>query len=301
MPQGITTGGNAYADITSLSTSYGSGWFGDGIDGDVTISNTVTLTKEMYYKNLTITSTGTLKPAGFRIFVSGTLTIASGGSINDDGNAPNVGVGGLVLNARQTLGFAGGAGGNGGTAGVGAAGGGPGGNSSLNAAGLAPVGGAGGAGGINAGGIAGSAAQPVQLQRWNGTAWQQQGRFNNGTAQGLFNGGAGGGGGGSNNNSALGGGGGGGAGGVWLAARYIFNSGRISANGANGANGSGTLGDAGGGGGGAGGLVCVGTQTGLASDLGVIQTLGGLGGTGYNAGATGGNGQQGSTLVVVLG
>lgn len=289
-------GGDAFA--TGFSTAYGDGLFGDGLDGNVVINSTVTLSREMYYNNLTITATGRLKPAGFRIFVKGTLTIASGGSIDDDGNLPSGATGGTIITARQTLGFGAGAGGNGGTQAVGGSGGGSGGSSSLNPAGLAPTGGGGGAGGGTSGGTGGGASQPIQGQRWNGTCWMQQGRFNNGTNSALYNGGAGGGGGGSDAATATGGGGGGGAGGVWIAAKYVVNAGRISANGANGANATGTAGNAGGGGGGAGGLVCVGT---LSSDtLGTVQAIGGLGGTGFGTGGSGLAGRDGTAVVVVL-
>jgi hypothetical protein len=59
--------------------------YGIGVSGSATIAGTTTLTSEAHYTDLTITSTGILKPAGYRIFVSGTLTIDAGGSINDDG------------------------------------------------------------------------------------------------------------------------------------------------------------------------------------------------------------------------
>jgi len=282
----------------AFSTAYGNGLFADGFDGDVSIAGTTTLTKEMHYNNLTISATGILKPAGYRIFVKGSLTIDSGGSINDDGNSGALGVGGLALSSRNTLGASAGGGGAGGTNAVGSAGSGPGGNSSLSDAGLAPTGGIGGGGGANAGGSAGAAAQPTQGQRWHSTTWQQQGRFSNGTATAQFNGGSGGGGGGSNNALAVGGGGGGGAGSVWIAARTVSNSGRISANGGTGANGSGTAGDAGGGGSGAGGNVCLGTLSYTGS--GLFQAAGGVASTGFGAGGTGAVGRAGSTILVVL-
>lgn len=50
--------------------------FGSGEDGDVTITNgqTVTLSSDMYYDNLTVNSGGTLFTNGFRVFVNDTLT-----------------------------------------------------------------------------------------------------------------------------------------------------------------------------------------------------------------------------------
>lgn len=57
--------------------------FGTGSDGNVTISGTVTLTRDMNYNNLTIVAGGSLRPAGFRIYVANTLdiTAAPGGGI----------------------------------------------------------------------------------------------------------------------------------------------------------------------------------------------------------------------------
>ena len=46
--------------------------FGDGSDGDVTISSPTTLTRDMFYNNLTVNST--LSTDGFRIFVKGILS-----------------------------------------------------------------------------------------------------------------------------------------------------------------------------------------------------------------------------------
>jgi hypothetical protein len=285
----------ARSDIVSLA--FGAGYFGDGVDGDATIVGTTTLSKETYYNNLTISSTGVLKPNGYRIFVKGTLTIAAGGSINDDGNGGTGGTGATLLSARNYLGGGGGAGGNGGINAVGSAGGGSGGNSSTNDLGAIPAGGAGGAGGANAGGVGGGAAGPAQGQRWSGQSWALAGRFANGTSFGLWNGGSGGGGGGSNNLLATGGGGGSGAGIVWLSARYIANSGRISANGGKGADGTGTAGDSGGGGGGGGGLVLVVTQS---PNYGIVQATGGGSGIAFGAGAAGTVGAIGSTTVLVL-
>lgn len=60
-------------------------YFGDWADGDVTISSgTTTLTRDMYYNNLTITSPWVLNPNGYRVFVK--WTIAGTGTINRNGN-----------------------------------------------------------------------------------------------------------------------------------------------------------------------------------------------------------------------
>jgi hypothetical protein len=52
-------------------------WYGDGSDGTVVItSGTTTLTRDMYYANLSISGTGRLNPNGFRVFVAGYLQLA---------------------------------------------------------------------------------------------------------------------------------------------------------------------------------------------------------------------------------
>ena len=49
--------------------------YGSGIDGDVTVSSVVTLTSDMFYNSLTITSAGVLLTNGYRVFVRNTLTL----------------------------------------------------------------------------------------------------------------------------------------------------------------------------------------------------------------------------------
>ncbi|MBM3131956.1 MAG: hypothetical protein FJZ95_02840, partial [Chloroflexi bacterium] len=44
------------------------GTFGDGSDGDVTISADTDLTRDMYYNTLTVNSTKILSTKGYRIF-----------------------------------------------------------------------------------------------------------------------------------------------------------------------------------------------------------------------------------------
>ena len=283
-------GGSAYTPTVD-------GWFGDGSEGDAVLSVLTTLSRETHYNNLTITGTGTLKPTGFRCFVKGTLTIDAGGSVNDDGNPASGTAAGLGLGARGTLnaiggaGVIGNAGGGNGNTGSGNS------NSSLNGSGAIPAGGTGG--GIpagNTGGPAGTVATAVQGQRWNGTAWPQQGRFNNSGAQLPYGGGGGGGSGASSAAGTTGGGSGGGAGLVWIAAKTVINNGRISANGGNGSTGTGPA-NGGGGGGGGGGCVLLAT---LSQSTGTVQALGGLGGAGLGTGLAGLNGVAGSVQVVVL-
>lgn len=60
------------------------GFFGDGSDGDVVISTSTTLTRDMYYNNLTVNSGTTLFTGGYRIFVRNVATI--NGTIDRSGN-----------------------------------------------------------------------------------------------------------------------------------------------------------------------------------------------------------------------
>ena len=54
----------------------GNDWvYGDGSDGDVTISGTVTLTSDRYYNNLTVPLGNVLLTNGYRVFVKNTATI----------------------------------------------------------------------------------------------------------------------------------------------------------------------------------------------------------------------------------
>jgi hypothetical protein len=63
-------------------------------DWDVTISTNTTLTKDMYYNNLTINSWVTLNPWGYRIYVKGKLT--NNGTIARNGNNGTNGANGVV-------------------------------------------------------------------------------------------------------------------------------------------------------------------------------------------------------------
>jgi hypothetical protein len=94
--------------------------FGDGSDGDVTISGDITLTRDMMYNTLTVNGGVTLTTGGYRVFVKGTLT--NNGTISRKGNNGSGHTGGTAL-AEATLGasiagathaYGGGGGGSGG-------------------------------------------------------------------------------------------------------------------------------------------------------------------------------------------
>jgi hypothetical protein len=59
-------------------------YFWDWSDGDVVIATTITLARDMYYNNLTITSPWILNPNGYRIYIKWTLS--GNGKIQRNGN-----------------------------------------------------------------------------------------------------------------------------------------------------------------------------------------------------------------------
>ncbi len=62
-------------------------YYGDGSDGDATISVNTSLSKDMYYNNLTVNTGIVLDPAGYAIYVRGTLTLTGTAKIARDWNA----------------------------------------------------------------------------------------------------------------------------------------------------------------------------------------------------------------------
>jgi len=69
--------------------------YGSGFDGDVTITSTVFLTRDMHYRNLTLSGSGKLFTNGYRVYVSGTLTVNSGTEIGTPRTITNSGSGTL--------------------------------------------------------------------------------------------------------------------------------------------------------------------------------------------------------------
>jgi len=270
------------------------GVFGDGSDGNFTYTpGTHTISREWNYQDLTIQAGATVKPAGFRMFMRGTLTNA--GSFNDDGLAAVGSTLGAALAARQFLGAQSGAGAAGrSTTGAGSAGGTIS-SSSYGSLGVMPTGGTGGQGdGGNVGG-AGGAATPGSA-RWASLLVYGRGST-------AVNGGSGGGAGGCQvgTGTATSGGGGSGGGDVYIAARFIVNTGTISAIGGKGGDAVSTgNGAAGGGGGGGGGHVGIITQTPSASIGGTVSAAGGTGGAAAGTGTVGVSGTAGSVSYLIL-
>lgn len=78
--------------IAQVAGAAGLGIFGDGSDGDVVTAGggvgDVTLTRDMFYDNLTVTAGDTITTAGYRIAVKETLT--NNGTIeNNGGDSPS--------------------------------------------------------------------------------------------------------------------------------------------------------------------------------------------------------------------
>lgn len=281
-------------------------WFGDGSDGNVTISGPTTLTRDMFYNNLTVNTGVVLSTGGYRIFVFDTLTLSGTAKIERNGEngadavfggaSPGAGGQGHSFTGLGTLYNQTGSGGGGGV-GAGANG--------TGTAGFRGIGnaGAGGAGGFWGATTGGSASQPPSAD-FGDIRSLPQAVLGRSFGQGNFQGGqvapGGGGGGGSQFTSqSTGGGGGAGAGWAVVCAKTLAGSGTIEAKGGHGGNGAdaplsyGTDGG-GGGGGGSGGIVTVVYSTGTPNTV----VTGGTGGLKSNANATDGSpGAAGFTLL----
>jgi hypothetical protein len=290
-------------------------WYGDGSDGTTIISSgTTTLSRDMYYNNLSISGTGKLNTNGFRVFVKTTLSLTSaaeGAIFNTANNGSNA-----LLNA-------GGAGGSGSTSttsyygrstsgGLGATGAGtgqgvPGGSVTANSP-ILQGNWIASTGGISTG-TTGDDAQTATTASTTAIGWRRafvdlSAPFITGT---LYSGAGGNGG---NAGAPVftkpgGGGGGGGAGniGCFIYAKEISVSTStadsaikfVGGTGGNGDNGDadGESSKGGGGGGGQGGIVYVvySTITGsMTSGRFLINTSGGNGGTGHRGGQGGASG-----------
>ena len=284
---------------------------GDGSDGDVTIAGTTTLTRHMYYNNLTIT--GTLIAAGFIVYVKGTINGAGTvkfiatpnvGAAGPDGSTGTGGAGGVAQGSYfvSKVGAAGGKGGSGGPN-AGTAGG-----NAVSALGVAGVAGGNGGNGTFSNGGAGGTGGTITIPNFRRgivSGLTLAGLDIVSGVIGLYNsdGGAGGGGaGGRSGGTGFGGNGGGGgeSGGIVMIVANIWaGTFTISSVGAAGGAGGNSVGSgAGGGAGGAGGsggvaLVFYSTKTWTGS----YALTGGAGGAaGTSTGGAGGtNGAAGTT------
>ena len=267
---------NKLVDIGSLD------YFGDGSDGDVTITSNTTLVRDMYYNTLTINAGVILTTGGFRIHCLGTMNVL--GTVDRSGNDAVGSVAGTGLTAGTT-GAAGG-GGNGGGAGAGTAGG----------ASATAAGGTSGSGGTGAAGAGGAAGTRTVVTTANGGIEVLKASRQAAVARDLGNtvitGGAGGGGGGGGGAANSGGGGGGGGGIIVINALNLIGTGTIRANGGSGAAAGGVNG--GGGGAGGGGVVCLVTRNVVQGGTLTIQANAGSAGTGNGTGLAGSAGSVGN-------
>ena len=272
--------------------------FGAGVDGALSCSTTTTMTRVQFWTDATLASGCDLQPKTYAIYVSGTLTIQSGGKISANGavGASTTGASTCAVTAAHTYG-------PGYTGGY---------NFTLQNAGQPTVGaglgnlvmlggnGGGGGTGSSTGGFAGG-----------GTSFSYKSGSNNVAAFSmdfLVRGFALTPGGGTSNLSYPTGGGGGGEGGTGsggmgptggcgadvvgiIARKIVINSGgRIEAIG--GAGAAAANANAGGGGGGGGGSVIVKTLD--YTNNGTIDLSGGAGGAGNGTGTTGTTGSTGN-------
>lgn len=311
------------------------GEFGNGSDGTVTMDGTTTVagvtlsnpgasgiytaTRSCFYANLTINAGITLKPDGWPIYVSGTLT--NNGDINSNGgNASGGSNGALAVTGTKLLpvNFSVG---NASTAAPqvfvtstaangGASVGGAGSNGGAATNGTTGRGGGGGAGGNNnpftAQGVAGTSGPNVTVKTdvsgdIRVKALATTGKDYNAS---LFTLGTSGGGGGAGGAGTTGGGLGGAGGWVVIATLATAGSGTwraIGGNGGIGTAGGAGIGGAGGGGGGAGGLFVLITGGGTPPTITVTGGTGGAGGAGGSGGAgTGSNGADGGVGVALI-
>lgn len=315
---------NLQGQVTSASSgsgspSPGSVYFGDGSDGNVTCSGTTTLSRSMYYNNLTISSGCVLAVNNYRVYVSGTLDIsaAPAGSIvccaiSLNGSTATsasgaLGGGGILISTHEWGSPQAGAAGGSGTTAAGSQGAEA---SSFNGIVNIATGGPGGKGGsvgATSGGGASIGRPPASSlsPRYftTQTTWTNLGSTINAAGGAGGSGGSGGAGDGTGS-----GGGGGGAGGaappVHIYANIINRGGSTAAGAISGKGGNGGAGftgsggtNTGGGGGGGGGtgawvMIAYGSLTG-STCTNCVDVSGGTGGNGANGRGTGNGGDGG--------
>lgn len=266
-------------------------FMGAGDDGNVTVSTSVTLTRDMFYNNLTISAGAAINPAGYRIYVAGTLDIsaAPAGAFVANGGAGSGLTHGTQAGGPGTIGGSGNAGSDGSTA-LGA--------SPANQTCNGGAGGPGGAG-SNTGGLAPVATPTIGVFSMNNAP----GSYYVSGSPVIIPGGIGGAAGGGAGAGQSGGGGGAGGGVIIIIANVIARGsnatvGIFQAKGGNGGTSPGTLNDGGGGGGGGGWIMIVFQSRTGSSIANAIDVSGGAGGTGIASGTGGSGGSRGGVHLV---
>lgn len=266
------------SDVLNLLASSGSSIYGTSIDGDVTVSGGITtLSRDMFYRNLTIPSGQTIRSGGYRVYVSGTLTL--NGTLGPEklpaGWNGSSGAGSTV---GGSVGGAGGTTAGSAAPGVGDAYGGQ--------------GGSGGAGASGAGGTSPTVTGPVAAPFNRFITAISAILFVGGFTATVPRGGTGGGGGGGDGTNT-GGRGGPSAGVAYVYARYLAGTGVLQADGSDGA--AATTGNCGGGGGGGGGAATL--VTAQATCPFTVRAAGGAGGAGVGTGSAGVAGSAGAVAI----
>ena len=263
------------------------------VDGNAIITSNTTLTRDMYYNNLTVNSSIIVNSNGWRIVVFGVLTL-NGTIFNGGGDGT-----GLAAGSGAPMNYLGG--GTNGATGRNSSGNGANGIASQTTGYIGGVGSSGGSAGSSLGGQGGIIDY---LDSTNGglnilsmPPYNFVGRAIGSNQYDIF-GGTGGGSGGAQRGTALtvvSGGGGGGGGIIIVVAKSLAGSGTINANGGNGGiasfTGTSTTVSAGGGGGGGGGAISVIYATNLSTIT--FTASGGVGGTSVGSGTNGVSGATG--------
>lgn len=293
----------------------GAGIYGDGSDGDVTISGSTTLSRDMYYNNLTVNAA--IVTNAYRVFIKNTLTIGASGSFTQNGasgdngvadSGGNGGSGSEIPHAFANMQF----GASGGFGGGLFAGPGDDGSIGFSTAGYGGIGGDSGFGGnsplFNGGNAVGGDVFPIFIAGKYFVNWVTITTYYTQGYVAMGGGGSGASGAGGAGDGVDDGGGGGGSGqgggviGIW--ARNIVHSGAIQCKGGNGGNGApayaGNTGGGGGAGGAGGGLIYLFFDT--LTGTGTYSVAGGTkgtGGAGIGTGTAGTDGTNGGTGYIV--
>lgn len=292
-------------NTTPVATVSLNGVFGDGSDGVVNFDGSSTvlglapvagvysMTRDLYLgSGSQVSGSARLITHGYRLFCSGTFTIAASAFVSNSGFNP-------VGSAAGLPGFAGDLGG--GTQGFGGGsfgGGGAGPGASNSIGGRGGAGGSAATGGTGTGTASNAAAAPAaNVGGPPRNLWQALSGGTTQSSTALYTGGTGGASGSSAGSPAATGASGGGGGIVVISAAVLINNGTIETLGGNGDPATGASGNAGGGGGGGGGGIIV--IAGTFTVQGTVRVTGGTGGAGRGLGGAGAAGAAGNIFLLI--